>query len=270
MLVMANEVCSTLNCCWNSWSRWLSYSRFCFSTCAGGGERTQQRAAVTGPGAGSRPVKAAALIRAAKEVPARSSAHKPRARRQAAALQGPRTTSARRLAASCAGPRIVLIFCLCCASCSSSLRIFSSSLRAAQGGCRRRLGGRLPAAAAAPTGPAAASTQAPHVSPRVFSLSTASSIVGVGAAGFLEPKMRRMAAWLRACERAADEGESEQWPAAAAAAAAAAAGEPLRPAGAFNLYEAAASLQGSSGRLDAQGAKSRQSPAKCARRGSRG
>ncbi len=38
------------------------------------------------------------------------------------------TTSARRLAASCAGPRVVLIFCLCCASCSSSLRIFSSRL----------------------------------------------------------------------------------------------------------------------------------------------
>lgn len=33
MLVMANDVCSTLNCCWYSWSRWLSYSRFCRSTC---------------------------------------------------------------------------------------------------------------------------------------------------------------------------------------------------------------------------------------------
>lgn len=44
-----------------------------------------------------------------------------------------RTTSARRLAASCAGPgRVFLMLSRCLASCSSSFRIFSSSLQAAR------------------------------------------------------------------------------------------------------------------------------------------
>lgn len=71
-----------------------------------------------------------------------------------------RTTSARRLAASCAGPRVVLIFCLCCASCSSSLRIFSSRLQGRrQGRCR----GSMPWRRVDEPGPSLPSPVAAHV-----------------------------------------------------------------------------------------------------------
>ena len=97
-----------------------------------------------------------------------------------------RTTSARRLAASCAGPgRVFLMMSLCLASCSSSLRIFSSRLQQARGACVSAYRGAL--------GLDRRVDSVPHLSPRVLSLSTASSIVGAGVVGFLPPNSRFMA-----------------------------------------------------------------------------
>lgn len=82
-----------------------------------------------------------------------------------------------------------MIFCLCTASCSSSFRIFSSRLRQEDGGALG-VSGEAGASAALNKSPAGA-LPAPYPSPRVLSLSTASSMVGAGGLGpLLAPKMR--------------------------------------------------------------------------------
>lgn len=83
--------------------------------------------------------------------------------------------------------------------------------------------------AAGSTAPAAA--PASHLSPRVFSLSTAWSIVGGGSVGFLVPKMRRITAGYGVSSLAADGQQRRRQSEAAAAGVAAGLGKPGAQAG---------------------------------------
>ena len=204
MLVMAKDVCSTLNCWLYSWSRWDSYSRFCFSTCRGGEGPRRGRGGAEARTAESGGWGMAAALQLG--LPADSNhgcvGPPPNALPSANSLpfsadqssqSAPgkgrrRTTSARRLAASCAGPgRVFLMMSLCLASCSSNLRIFSSRLQQAREGVCVGEGARDAQALDRRV------DSLTHLSPRVLSLSTASSIVGAGIVGFLPPNSRFMA-----------------------------------------------------------------------------